>query len=110
MPTLSILSRSGVNRLERRRAARLEHEIATALGVSPLRRLALGAAVRTLAAAWRLRLRLFGDSIQPATIVTRSRAGERLSCGVQVGSARPAAVVSRPRSLEIAARQAVGAA
>jgi hypothetical protein len=110
MPTLSILSRNGVNRLERKRAARLELEIQGSLGVSPFRRLALGAAVRTLAAAWRLRLRLFGDSIQPATIVTRYAAGGRRSFGVQVGSVRPAAAVSRPPSLEIAARQAVGAA
>ena len=110
MPTLSVLSRNGVNRLERGRASRLERQIASALGVHPLRQLALGAAVRTLAAAWRLRLRLFGDAIQPATIVTRYPAAGRRSCGVPVGSARLAAAASRPPSLEIAARQAIGAA
>ena len=110
MPPLAILSRRGVNRLERERAARLEREIAEALGVSPLRRLALGAAVRAIAAAWRLRLRLFGDAIQPATIVTRYPAAGRRPSGVPIGATGRVPSASIPESLEIAARDAVGAA
>ena len=110
MPPLAILSRHGVNALERERAARLELEIADALGVSPLRRRALGAAVRALAAAWRLRLRLFGDGIQPATIVTRYPANGRRALGVPVAPALFPTGTLRPAALEVAAREAVGAA
>ena len=99
MPPLAVLSRNGVNALERERAARLEREIADALGVSALRRRALGAAVRALAAAWRLRLRLFGDGIQPATIVTRYPAHGRRALGVPIAPARLSAAASEPASL-----------
>lgn len=107
MPPLAVLSRHGVNRLERERAARLEKEISEALGVSPLRRLALGASVRAIAAAWRLRLRLFGDGIQPATIVTRYPAAGRRTTGVPVAPALHAPSPSLADSLEVAAREAV---
>jgi hypothetical protein len=107
MPPLAVLSRSGVNRLERERAARLELEIADALGVSGLRRLAFGTAVRALAAAWRLRLRLFGDGIQPATIVTRYPAEGRRALSVPIAPADFEAAASGPPSLEIAAREAL---
>ena len=110
MPPLAVLSRNGVNVLERERAARLEREISEALGVSSLRRLALGAAVRALAAAWRLRLRLFGDGIQPATIRTRYPAFGRRAVGVPIAGAGRSAAPSEPSSLEIAAREAVGLA
>ncbi|MCL4807908.1 MAG: cobalamin-dependent protein [Thermoanaerobaculia bacterium] len=110
MPPLAILSRHGVNRLERERAARLEEEITEALGVSPLRRLALGACVRAIAAAWRLRLRLFGDGIQPSTIVTRYPAAGRRASGVPIAPVAFEPSSSLPQSLEIAARQAVGGA
>ncbi len=107
MPPLAVLSRNGVNALEKERAARLEREISDALGVSGLRRRAFGAAVRALAAAWRLRLRLFGDGIQPATIVTRYPAGGRRTLGVPIAPARLSAAASGPSSLQIAAREAL---
>lgn len=110
MPPLAVLSRNGVNALEEERAARLEREIAGALGVPPLRRVAFGAAVRALAAAWRLRLRLVGDAIQPATIVTRYPAGVRRSSGVPVSAAGLAPAPSLPEALGMAAREALGAA
>ena len=110
MPPLAVLSRNGVNRLERERAARLEREIADALEVSPARRIALGAAVRALAAAWRLRLRLFGDGIQPSTIVTRYPASGRRRLGVPVDPAGIPAAPPEASSFEMAAREAVGAA
>lgn len=109
MPPLAILARNGVNRLEKERATRLEREITGELGVSGLRRLALGTSVRALAAAWRLRLRLFGDGIQPATIVTRYPAAGRIPRGVAVSPAGlPAAAARAP--LELAAREALGTA
>lgn len=110
MPPLAILSRHGVNALERERAARLEREIAEALGVSPLRSAALAAAVRAVAAAWRFRLKLFGDGIQPATIVTRYPAAGRRSRGVPVVPVPLPTGSLRPAPLEVAAREAVGAA
>jgi hypothetical protein len=109
MPPLAVLARHGVNALEKERAARLEREISEALGVSPLRRAALGAAVRALAAAWRLRLRVVGDAIQPGTIVTRYPARGRKAQGVPVGTSSPVPAASLPEALEVAAREAVGA-
>jgi len=109
MPTLAILSRSGVNALEKERAARLEREITDELGVSPLRRVGLGTTVRALAAAWRLRLRLFGDGIQPSTIVTRYPALGRRPLGVPIAPAGVVTADTRPPSLEMAAREALGA-
>ena len=99
-----------MNALEEERAARLEREISGALGVSPLRRAALGALVRPLAAAWRLRLKLRGDAIQPSTIVTRYPARGRRPAGVPVVSVAPAAATGFPAALEAAAREALGAA
>lgn len=110
MPALSVLSRNGVNPLERERAARLEREISDALGVSPLRRLALGSFVRPIAAAWRLRLRLFGDGIQPRAIVTRYPARRRAALAVPIVPAGLAPAASRRAALQIAARKAVGEA
>lgn len=110
MPPLAVLSRNGVNALEEERAARLEREIAGALGVPPLRRVAFGAAVRALAAAWRLRLRLVGDAIQPATIVTRYPARGRRATGVPISATGLAPAPSLPEALGMAAREAVGAA
>lgn len=107
MPPLAVLSRNGVNALERERAARLEREITEALGVSPLRRQLLGASVRAIATAWRLRLRLVGDGIQPSTIVTRYPANGRKVLGIPVAPARSGAAAFAPLPLEIAAREAV---
>jgi radical SAM superfamily enzyme YgiQ (UPF0313 family) len=82
-PTLAYLSRHGVNDIERRRAGLLDREIAKSLGAPGITGTALRATVQVLAAAWKTRLRLFGDGIQPATIVTRYRAGAARS-GVPV--------------------------
>jgi hypothetical protein len=65
------VARQGVNDLERRRARRLVEGIEAAFGRPGLRERAARAAIRVFAAWWRLRVRLFGDGIQPSTIVTR---------------------------------------
>lgn len=70
-PVLGELGVHGVNELERARARSLTREVAAAIGGQGLRGRALRAAVRACAAAWRLRVRLVGDRIQPRTIVTR---------------------------------------
>lgn len=70
-PMLAELARHGVNPLERARARRLEGEIAAALGASGPVGATFRGVVRLLAAAWRARVRLAGESIQPRTIVTR---------------------------------------
>jgi hypothetical protein len=74
-PTLAVLSRHGVNAVERQRARALELRIAAALGPPGVTGTALRIAVRGFAAAWRLRMRMVGDVLQPATIVTRYKAG-----------------------------------
>ena len=91
-PMLAELSSRGVNRLERERAARLDREIRGALGPPGAVGTALRGAAQLLAAAWRLRVGLRGDSIQPRTIVTRfpaSAKGIRGVPSVTVGAIAP---------------------
>ncbi|MBN1269580.1 MAG: hypothetical protein JXB04_08335, partial [Kiritimatiellae bacterium] len=73
---LPVVARHAVNDAERRRARALDLEQQKLLGpVTPAERcLRFGAGL--LAARWDLRLRLFGDRIQPRTIVTRYRNGQ----------------------------------
>ena len=75
------IMRNAVNETERRRARRLRDEIR---GLFP-DSLADGArrlAVRVLGDAWKLRVSIFGDVIQPATITTKYPAGRRLAAPV----------------------------
>jgi len=65
---------NAVNEAERRRARDLERWASDRFPPSVAERMA-GLGTRLLAARWRLRVRLFGDMIQPKTIVTRYRAG-----------------------------------
>ncbi|HPC83634.1 MAG TPA: radical SAM protein [Thermoanaerobaculaceae bacterium] len=83
-PILGELESHGVNQLERSRARTLSREVAAAIGGPGLRGRALRAAVRVFAAAWRARVRLAGDSIQPRTIVTRFPADRARACPVPV--------------------------
>lgn len=71
---LPVIERHAVNDDERERARALDVEMRRHLGSlrSTERLLRFGA--RALAARWDLRLRWFGDRIQPETIVTRYRA------------------------------------
>jgi hypothetical protein len=72
---LPTIAANAVNGLERRSALDLDRQVAAALGApsawEKVRRVGAG----VFAAAWRLRLRLRGDGVQPATIVTRFGAG-----------------------------------
>ena len=76
---LPTLARHGVNELERSRARALDERQRGALGPLTLRERAIRAAVRLLAARFRLRTRLLGDRLQPATLVTHypSAPGQR---------------------------------
>jgi len=67
---LPAVEHHAVNDLERRRARKLGHRAQRLFGLTPLDRLA-GFGTRTLSVLWKLRLDLFGDGIQPRTIVTR---------------------------------------
>jgi hypothetical protein len=101
-PVLADLARNGVNEVERRRARELEKEIALTMGAPGLVGSMARVAVRAFAAAWRLRIRLVGDSIQPRTIVTRFRNG---ASGVAT-----VPVAERGRDLEVAASPSLAAA
>jgi hypothetical protein len=65
---------NAVNARERSRARDLARRVAAHFPLSAADRLA-GLGTRVLAARWRLRMGLFGDMIQPKTIVTRYPAG-----------------------------------
>jgi len=73
-PLLPTIGRYAVNALERERATALEHDIVTLLGSPTAKQRLYALAVRVLAARWALRVRCFGDRIQPRTRVTRYRA------------------------------------
>lgn len=83
-PILAELAANGVNEVERSRARQLDHAIRASLGDSGVRRHVLRALTRACAAAWRLRVRLAGDAIQPRTIVTRFAADSARGCPVPV--------------------------
>ncbi|HSN54776.1 MAG TPA: cobalamin-dependent protein [Candidatus Sulfomarinibacteraceae bacterium] len=106
-PMLAELARNGVNDLERRRARALDREIRTALGSPGVVGTAARAAVRLLAAAWRLRVRLAGDGIQPRTLVTRFPAGAAGLRGVPAVPVRTALVRDARPPLPAAAREAL---
>lgn len=68
-PMLSVIVKRAVNDRERTRALELQRSIDARLGRSSGRSLA-GLAARALASVWALRVRLFGDGLQPTTIRT----------------------------------------
>ncbi len=83
---LPVIARHAVNDNERDRALSLDAELRRRLGSPGIGELFTRVAARMLAARWNLRLRLFGDRIQPATIVTRYRhvgsvANQYMMCG-----------------------------
>jgi hypothetical protein len=67
---LAVVGDAPVNDLERRRVRSLLKEIREMIGPLTLAEKLKQAAAHVLAAAWRVRLRLRGDEIQPKTIVT----------------------------------------
>jgi hypothetical protein len=91
------IARHPVNALERERAAALSRRMEQLLGRPGLKQRALHVAVGVIAAAWRLRIRLVGDGIQPATIVTRF-SGARSARGAACPVAAPAAAAPELRA------------
>ncbi len=73
-PLLPTIGRYAVNALERERAAALDQDITKLLGTPTVKQRFYALAVRALAAGWSLRVKCFGDRIQPRTRVTRYRA------------------------------------
>lgn len=74
---LSVIEMYPVNEKERARAEALDKEIHDILGPLTLKDKALRTAARSLARWWKLRVKMKGDMIQPATIVTHFRADDR---------------------------------
>jgi len=69
-PVLPGIARLAVNELERSRALELKRRIGRLLPATLVQRIKSPAAT-ALAVAWRVRVRLAGDNIQPVTILTR---------------------------------------
>ena len=70
---LPVIAGHAVNEAERRKALALDVECSRLFGPAGARERLMRSAARILAAAWDLRVRLFGDTIQPPTFVTRFR-------------------------------------
>jgi hypothetical protein len=71
---VAVLADDPVNGLERERVAALEAELRATFGPLGLTERLKRVAAHALAALWRMRIRLFGDGVQPKTIVTRYQA------------------------------------
>ncbi len=85
---LPTIAGHAVNDQERQRALTLDAECRRNFGPIGIKPRCLRLAARLLAARWDLRVRLFGDNIQPATIVTRTRAGRLTAPSQPAGAAR----------------------
>ena len=70
---LPVVARYAVNDAERQRALALDAERRRILGPVGAKERFIRLGAKLLAARWDMRVRLFGDSIQPSTIVTRNR-------------------------------------
>jgi len=105
-PILAAIERFAVNKLERQRAKDLERKIEIAFGSRTLVTQLGRTAAILLAAAWKIRLRIFGDGIQPKTIVTRSPALVQAKAArkAEIIPLRPAADKAAPARTAAAAR------
>lgn len=100
---LPLVSKYAVNEIERTRATTLDREIAKLLGKPSMKERLRRVVIQALALRWKLRCRLFGDGIQPPTIVTKFKADEKNIAGVS------STIVPFPRvkePLETASRKA----
>ena len=70
---LPVIAKNSVNETERRRALALDAERKRLLGPVGIGERFVRLGARLISAHWNLRLRLFGDGIQPSTIYTRGR-------------------------------------
>jgi len=76
-PMLPAIAINAVNEAERERAEALESLVRRTFAGLTLKEKALRLAVIGLFARWQWRVKLFGDGLQPRTIVTRYRADQR---------------------------------
>jgi len=74
---LPVVARHAVNDVERQRALELDAERRRVLGPAGAGERFLRLCAKLLAARWDMRVRFFGDNLQPATIVTRTRNNRR---------------------------------
>jgi radical SAM superfamily enzyme YgiQ (UPF0313 family) len=105
-PILAAIERHAVNERERQRAKDLERKIEVAFGPkSIVTRLGRAASV-LLSAAWKIRIKAFGDGIQPATSVTRYHAANKAESGraADIIPIRPAVMESESPRTAAAAR------
>jgi hypothetical protein len=70
-PLLPVLKRFAVNDREKERVLELERSVQELIGPRTWRDVGLGIGAAAAARVWSWRLRIFGDRIQPRTIVTR---------------------------------------
>ena len=73
---LPVIAKHAVNDAERQNARALDDERRRILGPVGAKERFIRLGAKLLAARWDMRVRLFGDSIQPSTIVTRNRNGK----------------------------------
>jgi radical SAM superfamily enzyme YgiQ (UPF0313 family) len=74
---LPLVARYAVNETERQRATALDRQISELFGRPSVQVRLRRIAIRILAFRWKLRCRLFGDRIQPSTIVTHYGTGAK---------------------------------
>jgi len=74
---LPLVARYAVNETERQRATTLDRRISGFFGKPAVQERLRRLAIQVLALRWKLRCRLFGDVIQPSTIVTRYGSGAK---------------------------------
>jgi hypothetical protein len=102
-PMLSVIKRQAVNDLERERAVTLNRKLAR-LFPDTLAMRAMRAGARAFAAAWKLRLRLVGDGLQPSTLYTKYPRGVRtgfLPIPVEGGKDQPLDEVEVDRRCQV---------
>jgi hypothetical protein len=102
---LPAVVRHAVNRSERDRARALNTAIQAELGSWSLKERGVRGAVRLLSEWWNLRIRLFGDSLQPSTIVTRFDRSENGAVRGPVPVVEPPETA--PRAPEVSAAAAI---
>jgi hypothetical protein len=93
-PIMAAVARHAVNPLERRRALDMARRVKSMVGGRTLANRVREIGARLLAARWKLRLRLFGDGLQPSTIVTRFSPGKPGVVSVPLARPDAAEVVS----------------
>ncbi len=105
-PILAAIERFAVNGRERQRALDMERKISAAFGPRSFFTRLLRTAAILLAAVWKYRIRVFGDAIQPRTIVTRYAAAPKARIGrkAEIIPLRPAADEPRQSGAAVAAR------